>query len=101
MKPEEIARQRAVIAAATEGPWTYNSYAAVQSLAAQCDVCRVEAESGDQATGQRAIDARFIAEARTCLPAALDEVERLRAEVAALKKAIDQYHKEWLDRRDD
>jgi hypothetical protein len=45
-------------------------------------VARVEPSYGDTATGQRVLDAEFIAHAREDVPALIAEVERLRAEVA-------------------
>lgn len=49
-------------------------------------VATVEILGGNTATKRGSRDAAFIVHARTALPAALDEIERLREQVAALRR---------------
>jgi hypothetical protein len=96
MTPEEIARQRAVIAAATEGPWEvcpwdmYIFGPKGQMVADSADVYEETIRlRGYGARLPMEANGAFIAEARTAWPAALDEVERLKAEVADIKGEVE------------
>lgn len=120
MTDADLDRIEAYCAAATEGPWFWNSYSAVYTGGMQAQwkqfdqawdaagepdftdangqrndwhrrhyeaeprVCGVPAEYGDTATGRHADDARFIAAARTDLPALCAEVRRLREFIESL-----------------
>jgi len=112
VKPEEIARQRAVIAAATEGPWSASCPSGtdcrwfnvtdtqgdeILSAVVEPSMSAVHPEGRDSLKpvhDQRVADATFTAEARTCWPAALDEVERLRARVAELEASNAEMRRE-------
>lgn len=54
------------------------------------DVCPICSLGSDDITKEQRGTADFIAAARTLLPAALDEIERLRAALAAERKACDE-----------
>jgi len=93
MTPDDIAKARAIIAAATPGPWDTISGSTVRAVNVEADLavpifdgrapidwhkkknithsvlCRAYADEVNNAT--------FIAAARTGWPAALDEIERL------------------------
>ena len=109
MTDDELREIEARAAAATKGPWFYNSYNQVQSspfcqaynefeekvVAERGEdhlddkdlekdwpvprVCSVPPVSGDTAIGRHAADAEFIAHARTDAPALIAEVRMLRA----------------------
>ena len=96
MTPFDVPAARALCDAATKGPWT--------SRHRHCDGdprhddemsglgLEVDGPPEPMLRGQfeRAADAAFIAASRTLLPAALDEIERLR-------KELDGYAKECLE----
>lgn len=81
MTDEEIRRLRTLCEAATPGPWQVAEYDGDDWT---CDY-KIESGSGTvlagpsiRHAGKVQSNATFIAEARTALPAALDEIERLR-----------------------
>jgi len=96
MTPERIKDLRALCEAATEGPWEAWESSRACELASRVDapstgfkdkpeyaaVCYLSPYNKEFA------DCRFIATARTALPEALDEVERLRGEVERLRTAL-------------
>lgn len=84
MTNEEIARLRALCEKATPGPWKQSWMWVDKHSMPMCveqddgsgdgpAVCRV-----DEYDERGPADAEFIAAARTALPAALDEIERMR-----------------------
>lgn len=76
MTTDDIAADRAVIAAATPGPWRHvMRYSGGEWR--ELILC-----PGEEIQTSTSSSASFIARARTGWPAALDEVERLRAELA-------------------
>lgn len=89
MTAEEIARLRALCEKATEAPWSY--YAADEETPSREDI--VYSGGHPTFTGSFSVgemhhpeDRAFIAAARSALPRALDEIERLRAELAMIVK---------------
>lgn len=96
MTPDDIAADRAVIAAATPGPWKHEDGTDV----------RTPLVDGPHRPGVAGFpapirigsnqDAAFVARARTRWPAALDEVERLRAELDKPDDAGQHGHEEFL-----
>lgn len=72
MTEDEVTRLRALCDGATQEPWEMHGTVVVYS-----PVCCRKVAEADEA------DAAFIATARTALPAALDEITRLRALVEA------------------
>lgn len=97
MTPFDVRAARALCDAATKGPW-YASVAPIDERVSDIDYV-VETDdlliSGVYSGGPHddllaQPDAEFIAAARTLLPAALDEIERLRAALAAERKACDE-----------
>lgn len=103
MSDLNVAALRAICAAATDGPWSADP---TGSVCADVDLRPDGAgdlilpEGGpmevaecyrDERRGERTANAAFIAAARTAVPVLLDELERLRTELAALD--VDQpYH---------
>ena len=111
--PALIAEVRRLDAAATKGPWFYNSYSGVFSepVSREYDVAvealpddapaeafgglvepccaHVPVVGGDTATAQGARDAALIAEYRTAAPLLADECSRLQAEVTQLRAERD------------
>ena len=89
MTPDELARLRALADAATVGPReAFGTHITAWAGDAGCEGCsgilspQHAPECGErEVAGADAPDAAFIAAARTAVPALLDEVERLRAEV--------------------
>lgn len=77
MDREELKRLRALADAATPGPWVFK--ASGDSL--RFSMRRPPGGTIAVALTAEPEDVDFIAAARTALPALLDEVERLRAEV--------------------
>lgn len=79
MDASEIARLRALCEKAAPGPWgSGNGFIWVDSGHAAGDPDAPDTRIAYDVT---AADGEFIAEARTALPAALDEIKRLRAQV--------------------
>ena len=80
MDVEEIASLRAVCAAATPGPWNDRRHADGGDVFGCCAHVDTPSTQGRRSLleGLTRADAAFIAAARTALPAALDEIERLR-----------------------
>ena len=81
MDVEEIASLRALCAAATPGPWNDRRHADGGDVFGCCAHVDTPSTQGGRSLleGLTRADAAFIAAARTALPAALDEIERLRA----------------------
>lgn len=79
MTDDDIKRLRGLCAAATAGPWrwelTYNNAGLPLADFA------IPGHNGGGVVEMLAVDAALIAAARTALPAALDEIERLRGEL--------------------
>lgn len=65
-----------------DGSWYDRYYDAL------VEVCNVPAHHGDTATERHALDMYFIATARTGWPAALDEIERLKAERESIRRML-------------
>ena len=91
MSPEELAAIKERCAQATPGPWTSpwdeaepDETAAFRAADGEEVVSRAEYDCVGYLTVLEP-DARFIAHARTDVPALVDEVERLRAENAGLR----------------
>jgi hypothetical protein len=89
MTPEEISCLRALSDAATPGPWPVAVWIETdgnewRATGPGHDNSADDAEPGcpDEQAAQR--DAVFIAASRSALPALLDEVERLRDDLAAI-----------------
>lgn len=80
MTDDEIARARAIIAAATDGPWETTG-AAGQTVLSR----------GMVIADSQPHNARLIAAARTGWPAALDEIERSQARLEAWREAALRY----------
>jgi len=86
MSPEEIARLRALCKAATPGPWLQpleDERGAIVS-AAEPEVSLLGLDRDRMAIFVNEADADLVVAARTAMPALLDEVERLKAEVRSL-----------------
>lgn len=97
----DIAKSREICDAATPGPWDqlgqsetnrpYILCVTRQHLAKFSTVTHGDGNCGPHwpamGRSQETANAAFIAHARTALPAALDEIERLRAELARLTPA--------------
>ena len=86
---EWIAQQRALCNAATPGPWESKHYGRYEDH----DECCI-ALPDDSIEPSKYENADFIAAARTALPAALDEIERLAADNAALRSRVDSLARE-------
>ena len=90
--PEELKRLRELCDAATGGEWQRyghigsGSLARVRAIVGKCERTHREMFQDVPSDGN---DAAFIAAARTALPALLDEVERLKAELAKVREVID------------
>jgi hypothetical protein len=89
MTPARIAELRALCEAATAGPWRV-SMTGYSVKSNDDDAPTIAIPHGVSVLTSKQIDrwlanAEFIAAARTALPDALDEIERLRATVATLK----------------
>lgn len=88
MEPGRLEEIRAREKAATEGPWEWNAdEGCFESVAATTYVHEHGGYERDFAQSTEDMD--FIAHAREDIPALLAEVERLRAENAALKPKTD------------
>lgn len=122
MTDEELEAARALVDAATPGPWFFGySRVCSRPLSREYDrieqtfpddiddedprweslpdpdVCYVTPSYGDTATGQRVADAEFIAAARTLVPALLSEIATMRPVVeAAITAADDHWRYEGL-----
>jgi hypothetical protein len=83
MNIDERKTARAVCEAATEGPWETNSHNWSIWGPKSREVARI-VNINPSALG----DSDFIAHARTGLPAALDEIDRLEGECERLRAAI-------------
>ncbi len=84
MSPEDVQADRAAIAAATPGPWTWDG--------PLCGVFGGPSEDEDApwiVSDASEPDAEFIARARTRWPAALDDIDALRAEATGFRKERD------------
>ncbi len=97
MTPAELAADRAIIEAATPGPWAIAPWeeAGWQIDAPGVDDCIVEAGHGREGS---ICDAEFIAAARTRWPAALDEIEGLRRDLTEAQNSVVELAEEieWL-----
>lgn len=104
-----IAEARARCEAATDGPWVYvededsikgptESGAHIASMPTVDDFPCLDDEgpNHDAAAAEIAANNDFIAVARTALPEALDEIERLRAQVANLHADLDAMRTELI-----
>lgn len=85
-----LTRWRAVTDKATAGPWSNLSLdgepiESVWTDAEAIATCDTDAPSFAFHASQAREDAAFIAEARTAMPALLDEMERLKREIAELQ----------------
>lgn len=81
MTPDEIARLRALCEKATPGPWKQSwTWTGKHSMPMSIETQDEKRVIGtlDEYEDQSGADSAFIAEARTALPAALVEIERLR-----------------------
>ena len=99
MTPDDIAKQRSIISKMTPGPWAPNSEddnpdSIDGALTTTSEPVVFAAPCGDSNSYlcMSKEDAAGIAAARTAWPAALDAVERLRAEAEVLKKEIVACH---------
>ncbi len=91
MSNDEIAKWRAVIANATPGPWESLGPSNTGAVLVYCDVGFPVASMSvvwNRDPAALLADAAFIAAAREGWPAALDESERLRAQVNALGERV-------------
>lgn len=90
MTDEELKSIRSACEAATVGPWNYVYDGSSDWSIGQAEDPQELCVAGiHDRTDERALrDAPFIAGARSWLPALLDEVERLRAEVVGQKYAL-------------
>jgi hypothetical protein len=82
MTPERIAELRALAAAATPGPWTYqeresNGLRTTRWVRGNNSEWVADLPGAIHLQRDKEQDAAFIAAARTALPEALDEIERL------------------------
>jgi hypothetical protein len=78
---ERIKKLRALAEAATRGPWHMRSgedVAYVDVIPGEAGICELPFYAIEEERGEAEADARFIAAARTALPEALDEIEKLR-----------------------
>lgn len=84
----DIAGLRALIAAATPGPWEpYGAVGGPPGVESLDNGHTVAEMFGcDEHPPNATADAAFVAAARTALPAALDEIERLQAELTSLSE---------------
>lgn len=80
MTPEQIAKAREIIAAATPGPWETKVYDT--GAWGVVETNELEQFRYDLTEPPNKDDAKFISAARTLLPEALDEIERLQKELA-------------------
>lgn len=85
MTEEERANDRAIIDAATEGPWVVRGVGGIY-MTGKSGAYEVERMAHPWRLYPREEDAAFVAAARTRWPAALDENDRLRAALAALEE---------------
>lgn len=90
MTSEELARLKAICDAASLGPWKHHfNY---------IDLCSVKDSNGDpiflgtayHPTACGDLNAIFIAEARTAMPALLEEVQRLQQKLEIAKEALEK-----------
>lgn len=91
MSPERIAHLRALIAAATPGPWRHDSDGDVWTESWTSGENGDENSVGTEAVfrGHESHDAALIAEARTALPEALDYIEVIETATRRLCAAHD------------
>lgn len=88
MRPDERSEARRLCEAATKGPWSLNTQddddaqPLVDSDATGCSVALMERDNGDETMRP---NAEFIALARTALPQALDEIDRLEQRLAIIE----------------
>lgn len=96
LTPERIAELRRLHAEATPGPWkcsrpdmlSYNAATGEQnSFVYRGDVRRITVEADNPVE-----DAAWIAAACNTLPAAMDEIERLQAQVEKMRAALQTLH---------
>ena len=87
MTNEEIKKAREICDKATEGPWEQHDDYWIIGTNGDF-IGKAKDIDDDLAVTVRKENAEFIAFARTALPAALDEIERLQTENAKLKKAL-------------
>jgi hypothetical protein len=108
MTLERIAELRALAEAATPGPWTYDAVAGgTQDISADAALdaqhyrsgalARVKARVQVQKDSSCEPNAAFIAAARTALPEALLEIERLRATIEWVRRACSFDASAYLD----
>lgn len=81
MTDDELKQDRAIIDAATPGPWTTEEEGSTMAVAATYG--RQKIYAAPPGGGYPHADQQFIAAARTRWPVAIDEVERLRLELIA------------------
>lgn len=106
-EPLDVERIRAYCEKATAGPWTVPHFAK-PDIRCDCQyvlcgscmgaICTVHVgnepnEGDDPPTPEAKANGELIANARTDLPAAIDEIERLRAEVAASQAKLEWCYK--------
>ena len=116
MTTEELKRLRELCDAATKGEWVTAWSDSKDRKMCFEDVCvpnddapfdwstlgftatrvmRIEVEKGSREQLQAQANARFIADARTALPALLDEVEKLRRENQVLQEGYDNLNQRY------
>ena len=86
---EQLAEWERLAQQATPGPWTFKTYydASVGHLVG-LQGTEFESDSAVYYTGYRSYDGRFMAEARTMVPALIAEVRRLKEEVELLDETL-------------
>jgi chromosome segregation ATPase len=84
MSKLDVSESRAICAAATEGPWRLEDDGTMGGIV-------VHLPSGRPYRNDRLEDAEFIAHARQALPLALDRVEELERDLAAMTESRERH----------
>lgn len=79
MTPEELAHLKEAHAAATPGPWCFNTFGHHAEIVDDQNDLVLEMGSANTMDAQEHLDGYLVVEARNALPALLAEIERLQA----------------------
>lgn len=97
MNAEELKKAKAICEAATEGKWEEHGYLVTSSTYDEKGVitditriCELPEDADKYELEDGIYNCQFIAFARTALPAALDEIERLQKENAIMSEALEK-----------
>ena len=95
MTPEELDAIEARATAATAGPWTYEGSGCIHTRATEHydpedEAYVLEVLRGPDDPSRHTANGRFVAAARTDVPALVAEVRRLRTEVERLQRTAQE-----------